>query len=101
MLLNEDRLLSLRAEIGEDGYEEVVALFLAESDEVIARLSGAGAAVPPRAELHFLKGVALNLGFDDLAEMCRKGERGEGYDALALGRLYAETRAALEGFVPA
>jgi HPt (histidine-containing phosphotransfer) domain-containing protein len=101
MLVNEVRLSSLREEIGEDGYAEVVDLFLAESEEVIARLQAGQLVAPLEAELHFLKGVALNLGFDDLAEMCRRGERGEGFDPQAMARLYSQTRVALAGFAPA
>ncbi len=94
MLVDVTRLSDLRAEVGDDGYEEVLALFLAESDEVVERLAQEGRE-PPSSELHFLKGIALNLGLDDLAALCRKGERGEGFDPFILRSVYAETRAAL------
>lgn len=100
MLVNETRLNILREEIGEDGFAEVLSMFLAESDEVIARLSRESWTTPPQEELHFLKGVALNLGFDDLADLCRKGERGEGFDAAVLAGLYAATCRELGGMVP-
>lgn len=96
MLVDEMRLRALREEVGEDGYEEVLALFLAESDEVVERLARHTGGAAPEAELHFLKGIALNLGFDDLAALCRRGERGEGFDPAALAATYAETRVAME-----
>lgn len=96
MLVDETRLRALREEVGEDGYEEVLTLFLAESDEVVERLSRHAGREVPAAELHFLKGIALNLGLDDLAALCRKGERGEGFDPLALSATYAESRVAIE-----
>ena len=95
MLVDVTRLRDLRDEVGEDGYEEVLALFLAESDEVVDRLAQEGRD-PPAADLHFLKGIALNLGFDALAALCRKGERGEGFDPQSLRLTYAQTRAALD-----
>lgn len=101
MLVDEMRLRALREEVGEDGYEEVLALFLAESDEVVERLSRHSGGEVPAAELHFLKGIALNLGFDALAALCRKGERGEGFDPQALRATYAETRIAIESLVNA
>lgn len=69
MLINWTRVHELRAEIGDDGFSEVVAMFLDESDTVIAR---ADAGLSPD-DLHFLKGAALNLGFADLAKACDSG----------------------------
>ena len=97
MLVDDRRLRALREEVGDDGYDEVVALFLAESDEVMDRLAGSSEGGVPVAELHFLKGIALNLAFDALAALCQKGERGEGFDPAALRRVYDETRLEMEG----
>lgn len=96
MLLDETRLRALREEVGDEGYDEVVALFLAESDEVVERLERQSPGARPEADLHFLKGIALNLGFDDLAALCRQGERGEGFDPATLRRVYDATRLAME-----
>jgi histidine phosphotransfer protein HptB len=63
----------LREDLG-DGFDELVELFLAEVEEVRARLTPG---IPPAqmaADLHFLKGAALNLGFADLAALCSAGE---------------------------
>ncbi len=48
-----------------DDFAEVVEMFLEEADEVAGRLRGA-APTDVEAELHFLKGSALNLGFASL-----------------------------------
>jgi histidine phosphotransfer protein HptB len=69
------RLDELAAEIGPDAIGEVVSLFLDEADEVIARLPRQSGASARAADLHFLKGAALNLGFDLLAQLCDAGER--------------------------
>lgn len=95
MLVDVTRLRALREEVGDDGFEEVLVLFLAESDDVVERLASHTADRPPEAELHFLKGIALNLGFDALAALCRKGERGEGFDPAALRATYVDMRVAL------
>ncbi|MBV0913536.1 Hpt domain-containing protein [Anianabacter salinae] len=65
------RVNDLRFEIGEDGFPEVVELFLEEVEEVMARLLSAGDAADE--DLHFLKGSALNLGFAELARLCDTG----------------------------
>lgn len=69
------RIAELRAEIGDEDLQEVVGLFLQETDEVVARLAGANAVQTLEADLHFLKGSALNLGFSALADLCQQGER--------------------------
>ncbi|OYU18261.1 MAG: histidine kinase [Rhodobacteraceae bacterium PARR1] len=69
------RVENLRQEIGAADFAEVVALFLEETDEVAARMTaGPGLRGDLRADLHFLKGSALNLGFRALALRCGQGE---------------------------
>ncbi len=69
------RIGVLRAEIGEEDLQEVVGLFLEETDEVIARLDDGVDVSELESLLHFLKGSALNLGFAELADVCQDGER--------------------------
>ena len=69
------RVRELRDEIGDDGFAEVVELFLDEVEEVVMRLSGAPDAGRLEQDLHFLKGSALNLGLSGLAQLCHEGER--------------------------
>ena len=69
------RVRELQDEVGADDFAEVVELFLEEADEVIERLEACAAPETLEAEYHALKGSALNLGFQDLAEICAKAER--------------------------
>lgn len=70
-----DRVNELCSEIGEDDFAEVVELFLQEADEVITRIAQESGAAVLEADLHFLKGAALNLGFREFARLCQDGER--------------------------
>jgi HPt (histidine-containing phosphotransfer) domain-containing protein len=74
-MIDWDRLRELRSEIGPEDFAEVVSLFLEEADEAIARLSPDGGAKALAADLHYLKGAALNLGFASLSALCQSGER--------------------------
>lgn len=73
-MVNWNRIRELRDEIGEDDYAEVVGLFFAEVDGAIARLEVPGTLAERERDLHFLKGSALNLGFDSLGGLCETGE---------------------------
>jgi HPt (histidine-containing phosphotransfer) domain-containing protein len=68
------RIATLREEIGTDCFEEVVALFLEEVEESIARLRNGLQYADLGPELHFLKGCALNLGFCEFSTLCQAGE---------------------------
>lgn len=95
MLVNHERILALRAEVGDDGFCEVVALFLEESDEVLARLIGQESA-DHSGDVHFLRGSALTLGLDALAAWCAGHERKilQPHDLDALAELYQLSRQA-------
>lgn len=69
------RVSELRDEIGSEDFAEVVTLFLEEADEVVLRLPACSDAKSLESALHFLKGSALNLGFETLAQLCQEGER--------------------------
>lgn len=69
------RVIELRGEIGEEGFAEVVELFLDEVEEVVARLSQAPDPQCFEQDLHFLKGSAWNLGFAGFGALCQDGER--------------------------
>ena len=68
------RVIQLRDEIGADEFGEVVEIFLEEVEEEIAQLLPGIGAETLVAKLHFLKGSALNLGFDDFSRLCKDGE---------------------------
>lgn len=63
----------LRKDMG-DSFAEVVEVFLQEVEDAIGRLDRAAPAAETAAELHFLKGAALNLGFTTFAALCTEGE---------------------------
>lgn len=71
------RIDELRREIGDDGLKEVAEVFLEEVEETLAALAALPDGIDRSVKLHFLKGSALNLGFTDLAELCRKAELGQ------------------------
>lgn len=95
MLVNPARVQALCQEIGEDAFPEVLELFLSESAEVVARLQRASDPQAIAADLHFLKGAALTMGLEDLADLCRRGEAGGSVDPARLADLFARSRAAL------
>lgn len=72
-MINWAHVDELKAEMGE-AFDEVVAMFLEEAGEVVARLENSAEPARYQADLHFLKGAALNLGFDRFAELCAEGE---------------------------
>ncbi len=74
-MINWDRVMDLRDEVGPDDFAEIATLFLEEADEVVSRLSLENGAKSMESDLHFLKGSALNLGFEDFARLCQSGER--------------------------
>jgi len=69
-----NRVNELRDEVGADDFAEVVEIFLEEVDEVMDRLRAGPDASTYEAELHFLKGSALNLGFEALSDLCSRYE---------------------------
>lgn len=75
MLIEWERIRDLRAEIGAIDFAEVVALFLEEADDVLAHIADCHNPRTFEADLHFLKGAALNLGFTSFASICHDGER--------------------------
>jgi HPt (histidine-containing phosphotransfer) domain-containing protein len=95
------RVEELQREIGADGFAEVAQMFLDEADQAARALAAGPAPDEVEAQLHFLKGSALNLGLSDLAAICQDGERkaAAGYGALVdlaqVTRVYQASRAHL------
>lgn len=66
------QILELREDVGYEGFDEVVAIFLEEVEETLRQLSHS----PRLAEdLHALKGSAMTLGFNACAALCDDGEK--------------------------
>lgn len=74
-MIDWERVETLRDDVGGESFNDVVALFLQEVDEVIDRLRQAPDLTVLEQDLHFLKGGALNLGFSGLGALCESGER--------------------------
>lgn len=69
------RVNELRDEVGAEDFDEVVDLFLEEVEEVIDRLRELTDRSELEQDLHFLKGSALSLGFQNFSDLCQTGER--------------------------
>lgn len=95
------RLDELREEVGDEAVAEVIGLFLEETDEVIDRLRADPGQPVSESDMHFLKGAALNLGFQTFAGLCAAAERsaragqGGAVDVAAIIGSYDAARAAL------
>lgn len=68
------RVAELCAEIGTESFGAVVEVFLEEIDELAARLSAIPEPDRLEADMHFLKGCAMNLGFARLVALCARAE---------------------------
>ena len=73
-MINWSRVRELRDEIGEDEFAEVVEIFLEEVESEIEILRHQSDFHNLEAQLHFLKGSALNLEFSDFSTLCQQGE---------------------------
>jgi len=72
-MIDWSKVNDLRREVGEEDFDEVVALFLSEVDETLTKLGKPGRSL--EEDLHFLKGCALNLGFSEFSSLCSDRER--------------------------
>lgn len=85
----------LAEDVGMEGFDEVVELFL---EEVDAALTALPVAPDIESALHFIKGCAMNLGFNRLANACAQGEtlaaagRAGEIDTTHLATIYAQSR---------
>lgn len=71
-MISWDRVAELKDEVGEDVFDEIVELFLEETEVVVEKLVLVTDADEAEALLHFLKGSALNLGFSALSTLCQE-----------------------------
>lgn len=75
-MIDWDRVTELRNEVGAEDFEEVIELFMEEVNSIIEPMRQ-GMNNPSHLEenLHFLKGCALNIGFDEFSSLCHEGEK--------------------------
>jgi len=107
-MIDWSRVNDLRREIGESSFAEVTEMFLDEVETVLARLGSQTAAQALAEDMHFLKGSAWNLGFQDFGAVCQDTERRATAGTItapeipALLHSYARSKAAfLEGLAVA
>ena len=82
-MIDWSRVNELRRDIGEDGFSDVVEMFLEEVETVLARLSPVTTMAVLAEDMHFLKGCAWNLGFREFGAMCHDAERRAAAGAMA------------------
>lgn len=68
------RIKTLRDEVGEEDFGDVVEIFIEEVSEMVERLRTTPCTDSLGEDLHALKGSALNLGFTEFSELCQIGE---------------------------
>ena len=73
-MIDWQRVNTLRKEIGEEDFEEIVPLFIEEVSEITDGLAAHVDLNELEANLHCLKGSAMNLGFSDFSMLCHRGE---------------------------
>lgn len=88
-MISLERVQELRSEVGESDFAGIVDLFIAEADMLVGQLRSARDPQEAEAFLHALKGSALNLGFDELARLCREG-RGSAAGSAAWNGQFAQ-----------
>lgn len=69
------RVSELRDEVGAEDFEEVVQLFLIEVEDVASRLQAGNDPATLEADLHYLRGGALSLGFASFSRTCLEAEK--------------------------
>ncbi|EDZ41741.1 MAG: Hpt domain-containing protein [Rhodobacteraceae bacterium] len=74
-MIDWSRVEELRDEIGAEDFDEVDELFLSEVEDRIDLALTKAESESFEEDLHFLKGSALNLGFDQFAQLCGAGEQ--------------------------
>ena len=73
-MIDWSQVRTLREEVGPEDFDEVVELFLEEVEEVVTRLKSNADVTTLEEDMHFLKGSAMNLGFESFSKLCQDGE---------------------------
>jgi HPt (histidine-containing phosphotransfer) domain-containing protein len=81
----------LRNDLGSDGFEEVVELFLEEMDNKFHSIKNSSN-TQLFEDIHFLKGCAANLGFAELFETCSKAEQVSNPDIETIRNSYDQSK---------
>lgn len=74
-MIDWERVDTLRADLGADGIALVTEIFTEDAQMLLAQIGKAVSAAAQEADLHRLRGGALNMGCTGLADACRLRER--------------------------
>jgi HPt (histidine-containing phosphotransfer) domain-containing protein len=74
-MIDWDQVKSLRNDVGQDEFGEIVDLFLEEVEGIVTKLRENPNITELENDMHSLKGSALNLGFETFSQMCLRGEK--------------------------
>ncbi len=104
-MIDKTRIGQLRADIGDADFFIIVAGFLQEGEAALAKLrrrnkAGDDSAQIP-ADLHFLKGCAVNLGFCAVAEYCETHKANPAPDITVLTAHFQTERQELSALIGA
>jgi HPt (histidine-containing phosphotransfer) domain-containing protein len=101
-MIDWERVAILRDDLGADGVDLVMGIFVEDAQMLLAKIAAAGTAAAQEADLHRLRGGSLNVGCAGLAEACRRhelaaraGDMMPDADSEALRRLFDLSVAAL------
>lgn len=104
-LIDWDRVALLRDDLGADGVELVTAIFTEDAQMLLRQIGRAHSAAAQEADLHRLRGGALNLGCAGLAAACalheRRANAGEMLPEAEVTRLVRMCEASLEALAAA
>lgn len=91
IVIDWSRVEELRNDMGHEGFDEVVDLFLEEMDERITIMRTANSR--NRSEdLHFLKGCAANVGFIGLHKVCSQAELDDAFELKIVLNCYDDSK---------
>ncbi|MEM1064433.1 MAG: Hpt domain-containing protein [Pseudomonadota bacterium] len=99
-MIDHSRIAELRAELGDEDFTEIAALFISEVEDLINGLAGTQPGTELADALHRVRGSALNCGLSALAESCLAAETAQRraptpFCPIALQTLFRESVSAL------
>lgn len=77
-MIDWNRVNELQDEVGIEDFREVSAMFLEEVEDTMTRMIAVPDLSTLEEDMHFLKGSALNLGFEQFSTLCQAGESAAG-----------------------
>jgi HPt (histidine-containing phosphotransfer) domain-containing protein len=88
------RVAELRTDMGDEGFEVVVELFMSEIEAALVEMAR-NFPETISDDLHFLKGSSANIGFKNLRDICINGENNrDKVDPVAIASCYFESKSA-------